>query len=348
MKKIKHIFFLLSISLFICLISCQQSENNNPISSKYKYLKVPPHFPEPVFPEDNPYSDEKFELGRMLFYEKLLVKDSSFASCSHCMKQEHSFTVPQKIAYGYKGEPTFRNPMAQMNVVYRTRLFWDGRGSKIESPAYRSIFLPEIFGSDTNEVKKRLENHPLYPTLFKKAFGPNAGCDAYLIAKAIATFVRCFISGNSRYDKYLLGDTNALNESEKNGMRLFFSDRTNCSKCHSGIFFTDLQFHNTGTTAHYFDRGRYYVTGNNNDRGKFLTPSLRNVEVTYPYLHDGEFFTLEEILENYNEGGKAWITKDSLIKPLFLTKKEINDIIAFLKSLTDHEFLNDPRFKKPN
>jgi cytochrome c peroxidase len=347
MKKDFYILFI-NISAFLLvfvLLSCKQSSTNTVIDDEPDYLKVPPGFPAIPFPADNPYSIEKVKLGRMLFYEKLLSRDSTIASCSHCMKQENAFCDNALMSIAYL--PQSRNTMCLSNVAYRTILFWDGRGSKIESPALRSLFLPSVLDCDTNEIKRRLMGHPLYPKMFKDAFGPDAEPDAYLIAKAISTFVRTFVSGNSRYDKFINGDSSALNESEKRGMALFFGDRTKCSVCHSGFLFTDSKFHNTGTTTHYFDLGRWYVTKDFNDNGKFLTPSLRNVELTAPYQNDGQYFSLLQVIENYNKGGQYWENKDTLIKPLFLSSMEKNDLISFLKTLTDWDFINDPKFKKP-
>jgi len=335
--------------MLLAVVSISCSENSPTIiDEKVDYTKVPPHFPPIPFPVNNPYTREKVELGRYLFYEKLLSKDENLKSCSHCMMQEHGFSDGREVSIGYGSEPQFRNTMSLSNVAYRTQLFWDGRGGSIESPAYRSISLIYILGSDTNVVNKRLSEHPKYPEMFRKAFGDSAKPSSYLASLAIATFVRTFISGNSAYDRYFLGDSSALTDEQKQGKDLFFSDRTNCSKCHAGFMFTDGKYHNTGTTTHYFDRGRYWITWNNNDRGKFITPTLRNVEVNAPYMHDGLKRKLEDVIENYNIGGKSWFTKDTLMKKMNLTPAEKKSIIAFLKSLTDWEFINNPRFKDPN
>ncbi|MFN3307318.1 MAG: cytochrome-c peroxidase, partial [Candidatus Kapaibacteriota bacterium] len=183
-------------------ISCQDGAQEPNLYQK-DYSKPPEGFPPIPFPPDNPYSREKFELGRRLFYDKILVKDSSFKSCSHCLKQAHNFqdNVPNSLGLNKIPEP--RNTMSITNVAYYDKIFWDGRGSRIEQPAYRSLFLPYIFGLDTNELQKRLENHPIYPNLFRAAFGENSKPSAWLVAKAISTFVRCLVSGNSAYDKFL-------------------------------------------------------------------------------------------------------------------------------------------------
>ncbi|MCX7879434.1 MAG: hypothetical protein N2517_02110 [Ignavibacteria bacterium] len=341
-----EILFVFSLVLFY---SCEKPAATSNLSEEKDFSVPPKGFPPIPFPKENPYSRAKFELGRRLFYEKLLVRDSSFKSCSHCLKQEYNFdnNIPNTLGYNRIAE--FRTTMTLTNVAYYPRLFWDGRleGAQIERVAYRSMFLPYIFGNDTNVINSRLTNHPIYPKLFRETFGENAKPSAWLAAQAIATFVRCLVSGNSAYDRYIRGDSNALTASQKRGMVLFFSERTNCSVCHSGFLFSDFKFHNTGNTLHYFDLGRFYVTGRYEDRYKFMTPSLRNVEVSAPYMHHGMFKTLEEVLESYNRGGFPSINKDSIVKPLNLNEQEKQDLINFLKSLTDWNFLRNPDFSEP-
>ncbi len=346
-KKImkNNLFYLVIISLV--LFSCKEQTVQPPIILDKEYNIAPVGFPPIPFPVDNPYSKEKFILGRMLFYEKMLSKDSSIRSCSHCMKQKSGFTDNVPLSFGFGDQPQPRNGMPVTNSAYRKQIFWDGRANRIEAPAYRSIFLPQVFGSDTNVINKRLQTNPLYSELFNKAFGSEAVPGCYLASLAISTFVRCLVSGTSPYDEYVNGNIYALSDIQKRGMKLFFSSRTNCSKCHSGFLFTDEKFHNTGVVTHYFDFGRWYVTGDYADRGKFLTPSLRNVEVTGPYMHNAELKTLEAILEHYNRGGRPFINKDTILKPLNLTIDEQNEIVAFLKSLTDRKFINNSDFANP-
>jgi len=345
-KKLSGIIIILSI-LMVTAQSCEESSINDKPNDT-SYLQVPEDFPPPPFPDDNPYSDAKFELGRMLYYDQLLTANQEMKSCSHCLKQEHAFSDNVAQSRNFMFEPEDRTTMTLANVVYRDKLFWDGRGYRIEQPAYRSMFLLPIFASDTNDIADRLQNHAIYPDMFKKAFGNDVEPGAWLASQAISTFVRCFISGNSAYDKYIRGDKSAMNESAIRGMDIFFSERARCSVCHSGFMFTDLDFHNTGVNTHYFDFGRFYITNRDEDFGRFLTPSLRNVEVTSPYTHDGELYTLEEVIHNYDLGGNYFYNKDTLMRPLNLTKQESADLIEFLKSLTDHEFLNDERFKDPH
>ncbi|MBM2815653.1 MAG: Cytochrome c protein [Ignavibacteria bacterium] len=341
---------VLTLIYFTLLLSCNTALNTpqSRNSSNNENISVPQGFPPVPEPPDNPITLEKIELGRRLFYEKKLSKNGDMPSCSHCMKQENAFADNTNFSKGNNNEPEYRRNMSLINAAYRKNLFWDGRGKAIEQPAYRSLFLPFILGSDTNVLQKRLEETPDYPEMFRKAFGKDAKPSAYYVSKAIATFVRTFISGNSAYDKYIHGDSSAMDKSAISGKELFFSDKTKCSRCHSGFLFTDGLFHNTAITAHYFDFGRYYITGKNNDKGKFLTPTLRNIEVRKPYMHDGSILSLEEVIEHYNNGGKNWYTKDTLIKPLNLTVQDKKDLLSFLKSLTDHEFLSNPKYKNPN
>lgn len=339
------IFAALIVSLGM-IIGCTDSNAPADVET-INYTAVPEGFPPIPFPKDNPITPEKVQLGRMLFYEVRLSRDHKMASCSHCMKPENTFSDNTQISLGIEKLPEYRNTMTIVNSAYRPALFWDGRGTSIESPAYRSLWLTQILGADTNVIARELSQDKYYPYLFKKAFGPDAKPSAYLISKAIATFVRTMVSGNSRYDKYIRGDHSVMNRQEKRGMELFFSERTRCSVCHSGFLFTDGIFHSTGIVTHYFDRGRWQITGDNKDRGKFITPTLRNVEYTGPYMHDGSVPTLLDVINHYNNGGKPFINKDTLLRPLNLNDPEKADLIAFLKTLTDHEFINNPRFKNP-
>jgi len=342
-KYFQSLVFLAVLSILGC---SNIAENNEPVKDT-QYDDVPKHFPKIPFPDNNPYSREKFELGRMLFYEPKLSPDGSIVSCSHCMKQENNFGDNSPTSIGFSDFSQVRNVMNLTNSAYRKFKFWDGRGQRIEQPAYRSFFLLSVFGSDTLIINERLQNDEKYASMFEDAFGKNTVPSTYLAAQAISTFVRCFISGNSPYDRYVNGDKSAMSDDAVKGMDIFTSDRGNCSKCHSDFLFTDEKFHNTGVMTHYFDFGRYYVTNVNSDRGKFLTPSLRNCEVSAPYMHSGELETLEEVIEHYNRGGRHFINKDTLMKPLNLTFEEKHQLIEFLKSLTDREFLTNKAFANP-
>ncbi len=342
--EIRHpcLFFLLTFSLFL-FISCEQVQEQN-LPQGTDYSIAPKGFSPIPFPDNNKFTLEKEKLGRYLFFDKILSKDSSY-SCASCHNPRFGFAnnVPNPITINKFA--LSRNVLSLINVAYKSTIGWVGSDISLEEAIYHDFDSPLFFDNDTNEINRRLRLHPIYPHMFESAFGEGVRPNSYLAAQAIATFVRTLVSGNSAYDRYIRGDTNALTESQKRGMRLFFSERTRCSVCHSGFLFTDLQFHNTGTSMFYADWGRYYVTKDYKDRYKFITPSLRNVEVSAPYLHDGTYKTLEEVIENYNRGGYPFLNKDTLLKPLILSKQEKEDLINFLKALTDWEFLNQMRFK---
>ncbi len=330
------ILYLLNIFLFLLLFSCNENTSvSDRNSNKYNFDK-PDDFPEIIFPENNQYSDAKAFLGQKLFTEKILSRNNSI-SCASCHLPERAFSSGSPVSFIIDKDLTVRNVPTIMNVTYNKIFNWDGSSNNLEDMIYKDLTLPTVFYNDTNIIVQRLNQNPDYKRLFFEAYG-TYDIKAYQISNAISVFVRTLISGNSRYDKFRRGDKNALNESEKRGMDIFFSERTNCSKCHSGLLFTDNQYHNTGTTTHYFDLGRYYVTKNHNDRGKFKTPTLRNIELTSPYKHNGEQITLEDVIDNYNSGGKFFINKDTLIKELNLNQQERKDLINFLKSLTDEKF----------
>jgi cytochrome c peroxidase len=182
-----------------------------------------------------------------------------------------------------------------------------------------------------------------YPDLFSEAFG-DARISMDRIAKAMATFERCMISGNSPYDRFSRGDSAAITPAAQRGLAIFRSDNAKCATCHSGVNFTDDGFHSTGLFGFYVDGGRFGVTGRGSDYGKFHTPSLRNVALSAPYEHNGQFLTLKQVLDHYNVGGKHNSTQDSLIHPLHLSDGQIDDLIAFLHSLTDTSFTNRVEF----
>jgi len=335
---------LLEVFCLFLLFSCRQSQEYENLREQ-DYSLAPKGFPPIPFPEDNPYSSEKEILGRYLFFDKILSRDSTFA-CASCHNPRYGFAnnVPNPITINKFVLP--RNVLPLTNVAYKREFgSWVGGTTNLEKAILHDFDSPVFFDNDTNEINRRLRMHPFYPKMFESAFGKGTQPSSFLAAKAIATFVRTLVSGNSAYDRYIRGDMNALTDSQKRGMKLFFSERTRCSVCHAGFLFTDLQFHNTGTSMFYADWGRFYVTKDYKDKYKFITPSLRNVEVSAPYLHDGTYQTLEEVIENYNRGGLPFINRDTLMKPLNLTQQEKEDLINFLKALTDWEFLNQNRFK---
>jgi cytochrome c peroxidase len=342
-KTLKICLLFLCISL---LISCQ-NDVNNPANNNDTLYQTYSEFPEIKIPADNKLSSYKIELGRMLFYEKLLSRDST-VSCSTCHRQSEAFASKgNAVNPSVGGQTNFRNVPPVFNIGYYDYYFWDGRSQSLEQMFHEDLTALTIFNNDTNELVGRLSSMPEYVRLFKLSFADSA-ITPYRIAMAISSFVRTITSGNSRYDLYVRGDSTALSVEEKRGMKLFMSERTNCNACHTTPLFTDLKYHSTGINTHYFDFGRFYVTEQNSDRGKFRTPSVRNIELTAPYMHNGEINSLDELIEHYNRGGKLFINKSELIIPLNLTNEEKKDLLAFLKALTDVTLLSSSKYGPKN
>jgi cytochrome c peroxidase len=339
-------FALIAVAFF--LGACQHSTAEP--QAQQNPLVIPAGFPQPVIPSDNPINPAKIELGRDLFYETKLSIDGT-KSCSSCHSLVASFSDSgNSVSAGVNGQMGTRNAPGLMNVAYDTTFFWDGRASSLEMQAGIPILNPVEMGGDSNAIVAALSKVPYYREQFGKAFDDLSvnTITFQRIRYAIATFERTLISGESPYDRFMNGDSTALSVSAQRGLALFNSTKTNCSKCHSGINFTDNAYHSTGITEDYIDEGREDVTHNPADNGKFRTPSLRNVALTPPYMHDGTFLDLLSIINNYNNGGRQTATQDSLIRPLNLVGSEWNDLVSFLRSLTDTSFIQRSDFKKPS
>ena len=225
--------------------------------------------------------------------------------------------------------------------------FFDGRAGSLEEQIHGAMFSPIEMYADEQKVTEVLQTDPYYSSQFALVFGKDSVPNSRLAIKALASFVRVVLSGNSRYDQFLNGASTVLTSLEKQGRDLFFSERTQCSTCHSGFNFTDNEFHSTGLYLHYYDKGRALVTKQSQDVGTFKTPTLRNCAVTAPYMHDGSVETLEEVIEHYDHGGKAFINKDKRITPLYLTQDDKKALVAFLHTLTDETLLKRKEFQKP-
>ncbi len=317
-------------------------------------LQIPHGLPSMVIPSDNPLTVEGVELGRKLFYDPLLSKNN-LQSCASCHQQSLGFTDHGvRFSVGVDGISGIRNSMPLINLGWSPRFFWDGRALTLEQQIFQPVTNPIEMNTTWPEVEDKLNNHPIYPDLFYKAFGIER-IDSVHVSKAIAQFIRTMISGNSKFDKFLRQQA-VLTPSEMNGLNIYTTEKGDCFHCHGfdgSAQFTDFMFHNNGldTDAEMTDSGLMAVTGNPGDKGKFKTPTLRNIEVTAPYMHDGRFATLEEVIEHYDQGGKPSSTVDPLMKHvgtgLNLTAQEKLDLINFLKTLTDEEFLTDPKFSAP-
>lgn len=344
---------------------------------------LPAGFPRPRVPEDNPMSEVKVELGRRLFYDTRLSGNETY-SCASCHKQEIAFTDGLANALGSTGDIHPRSSMSIVNVAYYTVLTW---GNPLVDSLEEQALLP-MFGESPVELGlsgkeavllERLADEPLYPGLFGEAF-PDDPDPVTLknTVRAISAFQRSILSYRTPYDRYVYGgDPTALSDAAIRGKDLFFGEKMECFHCH-GQFnfsdsyatetssFTEKMFHNTGLyniggTGAYpaGNAGVYEITGQESDMGRFRAPSLRNVAVTAPYMHDGSVATLSDALDHYKAGGRTIASgphagdgsknpyKSPLINGFDLSPAEKADVIAFLESLTDQELLTDPRLSDP-
>jgi cytochrome c peroxidase len=359
-------------AVFVLIASIMLSGCGRDATREYEW-RLPPGFPPPAVPVDNPITVAKVELGRRLFYDTRLSANQT-QSCASCHQQAHAFADGVVTPTGSTGERHHRNSMSLTNVAYNATFTWAHSGiTSIEQHVLIPLFgdAPVEMNAARNEseILARLAADPGYPREFKAAFGREGDIDFNTIAKAIASFVRSLTSFNSRFDRYAYyGEDAALTDSQIRGMNLFMSERLECSHCHSGFNFSqfvthessrveDRAFHNTGLyfledpSPTRFDFGLSLVTKADTDRYKFKAPTLRNIERTAPYMHDGSLASLEEVIDFYAAAGRAIEAgplrgdgrlnpgKSPFVKGFTLSAEERADVLAFLHSLTDEEFL---------
>lgn len=286
-----------------------------------------------IWPNDNPYSPEKAELGKFLYFDKRLSADNSVA-CATCHDPKFAFTDGRPVSTGIKGQTGGRSAPTVLNRAFSLAQFWDGRAPTLEEQAKGPIANPIEMGHTHENVVKRLKEIPGYRALFAKAFGTEDFTIDH-VAQAIATFERTLLSGNSPYDRYKAGDKKAMTPEQIRGMDVYFN-KAKCDQCHEGMNFTSNMFANIGigTDKPDPDVGRYAVTKDPKDWGAFKTPTLREIARTAPYMHDGSLKTLEEVVEYYNKGGNKNKNLDERMKPLNLTDQEKKDLVAFLHALS--------------
>lgn len=302
---------------------------------------APAGFPSIPFTEDNPFTKEKWELGKQLFYDKMLSIDNT-VSCASCHKANLAFSDDIALSIGAANTAGRRNAPSLANVAYHPYYTREGGVPTLEMQILVPIQEHDEFNFNIVDIAERMKERPEYVEQSKKVFDREP--DAYVITRAIATFERTLISGNSEYDKYVNGKSNKMSDAAVRGMQLFFSERANCSSCHGGFNFTDYSFKNNGLYTDYKDIGRERFTKQSSDKALFKVPSLRNIAVTAPYMHDGSISSLQEVITHYNNGGFNHINKSSLVRPLQLTTQEQKDLVAFLESLTDYEFIANQKF----
>jgi cytochrome c peroxidase len=326
-------------------------------------LSIPPFFPPMDIPAHNPLTEEGVELGRLLFWEKTLSQDSTM-SCGSCHLPERSFAEPTAFSTGVTGEVSSRNAMAIVNVGWARNYFWDGRAPTLEDQAREPVPHPGEMNLAWEVAEQRIAANPLYPPLMMDAFGSEQVSEDRIVM-AIAQFMRTMVSAKSRFDQWRKGEIE-LTDEEFLGYELFNREGgdpevvvggefgADCFHCHSeaGLQFSDYLAHNNGLDSVFSDMGVGAVTLSSLDNGRFKTPTLRNVELTGPYMHDGRFETLEEVVDHYNAGGLPSETIDPFMKyttgGLMLPDVHKAALVAFLKTLTDPSFGENPNFSDPH
>ncbi|MCB0552244.1 MAG: cytochrome C peroxidase [Phaeodactylibacter sp.] len=370
--KIK-ILSLLALAVLLVVSACKDDQGpsgcncteNDLIEAVYDpqpiELDYPERFPKPIIPEDNPMTAAGVALGRNLFYDPILSSDSTM-SCASCHNPQLSFTDGQANSEGVLGMRGKRSSMAIFNLAFNANgFFWDGRAATLEAQALAPVEDHLELNESWDNVEEKLRQHPEYPALFRQAFGIERKSELTreLAVKAIAQFERTLISYNSRFDKVVWEQQGWPTDAEQRGRDLFFvefatntNDHPGCSHCHGSALFTENRYFNNGISNvndlnGFPDKGLGGITGNIYDNGKFRAPSLRNIELTAPYMHDGRFNTLEEVLDHYATGGHGVINEDANIQPFTLTEQNKQDLISFLKMLTDTTYINNPAFQNP-
>jgi cytochrome c peroxidase len=369
------------LALVLTLVGCGD-EGVSYVRPTELTVTPPPGFPAMRIPPDNPFTREKAELGRYLFYDRRLSGNQT-QSCGSCHRQSLAFTDGRAVSVGSTGERTPRSAMSLVNVGYTVTLTW-------ANPSLRQLerqALVPMFGEQPVELGlagmeqtllARLRADARYPTMFRAAF-PGQADPITLdnVTRALATFQRAILSADSPYDRYQRGDRSALSPAARRGMELYFGERLECFHCHGGFNLTDAvvtattrieetPFHNTGLynidgMGAYppSNTGLYEITHNPSDMGRFRAPTLRNIAVTAPYMHDGSVATLEEAIDHYAAGGRTIASgpnagvgsasplRSEFVRGFILDPRERADLLEFLRALTDESLLRDPRFSDP-
>lgn len=312
-----HFLFLISVLSLTCATVRAQA------------IVVPHGLIEPKTPADNPFTKEKAELGKQLYFDPRLSRDNT-VSCATCHDPNKGWSNGEAVATGIGGQKGGRSAPTIMNAAFAPLQFWDGRAVGLEGQALGPIQNPIEMNLTLPELEKKLNGIKGYRDQFQKVFGTEVTAEN--IGKAIATFERTVLCANGPYDRFKAGDKTAMSEAAQRGMKLFFG-KANCSACHSGPAFTDGAFHNIGmgTKHEKPDLGRFEHSKLEGDKSSFKTPGLREIKRTAPYMHDGSHKTLKEVVDYYNKGGEANPQLDEEIFPLKLTAEEIHDLVRFLE-----------------
>ncbi len=327
--------------LFVVL-SCSKETNTIAV----KPLEVgglPPGFTSIEYPEGNEFTVDRWSLGKKLFYDPILSKDGKI-SCASCHSPELAFSDDVALSLGSDMAIGTRNSPTLTNVAFHPYFTREGGVPTLEMQILVPIQEHNEFNNNIVDIAKQLATNNEYIDLADKAYGQDI--NPFVITRALANFERTLISGQSLYDLEInYNIPGSMSDQAIRGMKLFESNRTNCSTCHAGFNFTNYTFQNNGLYLHYSDEGRARLTQNKEDQAKFKVPTLRNVSLTAPYMFNGLFQTLEEVIEHYNSGGYAHVNKSDLIHPLNLSSQEKEDLLSFLLSLKDENFINNKYFR---
>lgn len=333
---------ILLAGLALLTAACRK-DGPEPAPAPEPLLAVPPGFPAPEFPAGNELTEARWALGKRLFYDPVLSSDSTRA-CASCHALAHAFSDTVALSPGVAGRPGTRNAPTLANIGYHPYFTREGGVPTLEMQILVPVQEHNEFDFNILFIADRLKRDSSYVQMSQAAYG--RAPDAFAITRAIACFERTFVSGQSRYDAYTYqGQSTALSAAERRGLDLFFSEKTHCSGCHSGFNFSNYAFENNGLYTDYADPGRFRLTGLESDRARFKVPTLRNIALTAPYMHDGALPDLAAVVEHYDSGGRPHPNKSPLVQPLGLSAAEKADLVAFLRALTDEAFVHNTKWK---
>lgn len=353
-RTIRRTFIVL---LSFAVFGCSDSESPPQIEEPHEYvptpleLKIPSNFPAPIYNlSNNPLTEEGVELGKMLFYDSRLSRNNTI-SCGFCHMQPTAFTHHgHDVSHGVDDKLGRRNSLPIQNAIFLKTFFWDGGVNNLDLVPLNAIANEVELDEEVANIITKLGGDPNYKIQFKRAFGSEEITSTKFL-QALSQFMATMVSANSKYDKYARNEGVALTSHELSGLELF---NENCASCHSTDLFTDQLYHNNGYSSledFQRDKGREEITLNPDDRGKFKVPSLRNVEYTAPYMHNGKLQSLEDVLNFYTSGVHDTPTLDPLLKAngglgFVFTEEEKQNIIAFLQTLSDPQYITDERFSE--
>ncbi|MFM7662524.1 MAG: cytochrome-c peroxidase [Bacteroidota bacterium] len=328
-NSILFLLFIIGLTLFI---SCSRK-----MISWTSISEIPS-------PKDNPISDDKVALGRKLFFDKRLSLNKT-VSCATCHVPEYAFTDRLTTSTGIEGRKTERNSPSLLNSAFLKTAMFDAHLATLEVQVIVPIQEHTEMGSNMKELINKLRAIPEYQEAAKRIF--NRDFDAYVLTRSISAFERTLLSLNSRFDQFMNGNKSVLTQDEKAGW-ILFSEKLYCIQCHPAPFFTTFEAANNGLYKNYEqldDKGRFRIFLDSNDIGKFKIPSLRNIELTYPYMHDGSLKNIDDVINHYKKGGQKNNLQASMIQPFELSNKEQQQLKSFLFSLTDTSYMSTFKFR---